>query len=554
MKPLSRGSTESTQPTVHRPPAIDRPQGLVSESQGGPLPRALQQVPYLASHLRLDRWTLVSFSLPLLLYLFTLPPTVYNLDSAELTTAAATGGLMRATGYPLYLTVGYLWSHLPIGDVGYRLNLFSAVTGALTLALAAQILRRLRVGGWAIFGALGLLATGTYFWGLSLIAEVYTLHTALMAGLILALLFWGEAPSPRRLGLVGLLTGLGLAHHAAFVLLLPGLAWYLLVVAPRAVFAPRALLLASAGLLLGLSFYLYLPLRYAAGPAFNYAGTYDAALVFHPVDLRTPAGIWWVVTGRSFAGQMFAYQGAELWGETWNFVGHLSQAFFTAGVGPGILGLFLLARRDWRKAGMLGLMFAASAAFYIDYRVIDKATMFLPAYLVWALWAGYGFQQLLAWMRQVSPGRAGSWSVSLLRGVMVAAVLLAVAWNWRLVDLSGDWSARARGESILRNAQADALVFGWWDTVPILQYLQLVEGQRPDVQAINRFLISPANMERAIQAQLPDRPVYVDSAPVDMLGTIAARPAGPVYRLSLDSSSTGFPGQEAKTEPPEDRR
>ncbi|MEE8390854.1 MAG: DUF2723 domain-containing protein [Anaerolineae bacterium] len=131
-----------------------------------------------------DWRTVAAFGLPFVLYLLTLAPAVYNLDSAELTTAAVTGGLVRATGYPLYLLLGRVWSWLPIGDVGYRMNLFSAFTGALTVALAERILRRLRIGPWATFGALGLLACAPFFWALSLIAEVYTLHTALMAGLV----------------------------------------------------------------------------------------------------------------------------------------------------------------------------------------------------------------------------------------------------------------------------------------------------------------------------------------------------------------------------------
>jgi len=40
-------------------------------------------------------------------------------------------------------------------------------------------------------------------------------------------------------------------------------------------------------------------------------------------------------------------------------------------------------------------MFLATAAFYVDYRVVDKDTMYLPAYLVWALWVGLGYQALL---------------------------------------------------------------------------------------------------------------------------------------------------------------
>jgi hypothetical protein len=107
----------------------------------------------------LDGRACIVFGLPFILYIFTLAPTIYNLDSAELVTAAATGGLVRATGYPLYLILGNLWSKLPLGDVGYRMNLFSAFWGALTLLMADQILRKLQVRTWAALSALGLLAT-----------------------------------------------------------------------------------------------------------------------------------------------------------------------------------------------------------------------------------------------------------------------------------------------------------------------------------------------------------------------------------------------------------
>ena len=257
---------------------------------------------------RLDYRTIAAFTLPFILYIFTMAPTVYNLDSAELTTAAATGGIVRATGYPLFLMLGYIWSWLPIGDVGYRLNLFSAFNGALTIALAERILRRWQVGPWATFGALGLLASAPFFWALSLIAEVYTLHTALMALIILTLLRWGEQPSPGRLAWVGLTLGLSLGHHAATVLLLPGCGWYILTVAPRKALTPRPIVYTLAASLLGMSVYLYLPWRYTFQPAFNYAGQYQADGTFLPVDLHTLSGLWWLVSGRAFAGEMLAYR------------------------------------------------------------------------------------------------------------------------------------------------------------------------------------------------------------------------------------------------------
>lgn len=213
---------------------------------------------------------LLAFGLAFSMYLLTLAPTVYNLDSAELTTAAATDGLVRATGYPLYLLLGWLWSWLPVGDAGYRLNLFSAFNGALTVALASLILRRLGVGRWPAIGALGLLASAPFFWALSVIAEVYTLHTALTAGLILLLLRWAGRPTPVRLALVALLAGLSLGNHIATVLLLPGCVWYVLTVNPRQALALRALGPALLAFGMGLSIYLYLPWRYSANPAFRY--------------------------------------------------------------------------------------------------------------------------------------------------------------------------------------------------------------------------------------------------------------------------------------------
>jgi hypothetical protein len=490
-----------------------------------PFPVALSRL------VAVDWRTVAAFGLPFTVYLLTLAPTIYNLDSAEFTTAAATGGLVRATGYPLYLLLGRVWSWLPIADVGYRMNLLSAVCGALTVALTERILRRIGVGPWAALGALGLLAFAPYFWAMSLIAEVYTLHTALMAGIILLLLRWADDPSPNRLALVGLVGGLSMGNHAATVLLLPGTLWYLFTVAPRKVLAPRALLAAAGASLLGLAIYLYLPLRYGATPAFNYAGHYTASGVFVPVNLQTAGGLWWLVSGQTFAGEMFAYQGAELWREVVHFGGQLWRAFLIVGIGPGLLGAVALLKRDWRLGGMLLLMFTAIASFYIDYRVVDKDTMLLPAYLVWALWLGIGYQALLDWERQSSGTPVRRWGIWLLRAVMVAALLATLALSWRLVDLSSDWSARGRGEAILRQAEPDALILGWWDTAPVVEYLQLVEGQRPDVQTINRFLIAHDDLVRLVEREVLRRPVYIDDPPDDLRSIVRAEPAGLLYRL-----------------------
>ncbi len=476
--------------------------------------------------------SVVAFCLPFTLYLLTLAPTIYNLDSAELTTATVTGGLMRATGYPLYLLLGRLWALLPLGDFGYRMNLFSAFNGALTVLLVERILYRLRVGHWATLCTIGLLSTAPFFWSLSLVAEVYTLHTALMGILILLLMNWEKHPSPEALGGITFLLGLSMGHHLATALLVPGAIWYVFATHPRGALTPRSVFLALTGGLAGLSIYLFLSFRFLSAPEFNYAGTYDATGQFHPINLATAAGLWWLITGKSFAAQMFAYHGAELWTEIVWFVGHLARAFFVIGLGPGILGMAVLVRRDWKLAGMFLLMFGMSAFFYVDYRVLDKETMFLPTYVVWAIWLGLGTQWLLDWVNTEMGGK-NFWAVRLVEGIMGLGVISAMILTGPSVNLSNDWSTRNHGQAILDVVKPNALVLGWWDTVPVVQYLQLVEGQRSDVQAINRFLITYDDLTLLVKQEIARRPVYINELPLDWQETFTVKKAGPLYQIFL---------------------
>ena len=507
-------------------------------------------LPFRQLAVRADWPALAAFSLPLLLYWLTAAPTIYNLDSAELTTAVATNGLMRATGYPLYLLLGKLWSWLPLGaDIGQRMNLFSAFCGALTILLGERILRRMGASAWARFAGLGLLASAHYFWALSLIAEVYTLHTALMAGAILALMRWTEAPGPLRLALPVFLVALSMANHAATVLLVPGCIWFVLAHHPQEMGKPRVLAAGAGALLLGASVYLLLPLRYATNPAFNYAGLYDAAGVFHPTNLHTWAGFWQLISGQTFAGQMFGYRLAELGPQLSAYAGQLWLAFFAIGIGPGLAGMAVLWRRDWRLSGALALMFLANAIFYVNYRVVDKDTMFLPTYLIFALWVGVGYQWLRGWVSASAQGTGEPpdprfWRLRLdllVPLVAVAAVILAVGSNWQRVDLSADWTTREQSEAILAQVEPNALVFGWWDTVPALQYLQLVEGRRPDVTVINRFLIRPEAMNQLILTAVGKRPVYINNPSIALLRETAATAAGPLYRLEPHPSGSESP-------------
>src|SRR5262249_17394696 len=155
-------------------------------------------------------------------YVRTMAPTVYPLDSAELTTGAYTLGIVHAPGSPTYMLLGHLFARLPIGDVGYRLNLMSAVSAALAALFLYYVLRRL-IGECALaLLTTWLAAFSYYFWVSALAAELYAIHAACVTALLLLALRWREAARAADLYGLAWLFGIGTGNHLSMILLLPG--------------------------------------------------------------------------------------------------------------------------------------------------------------------------------------------------------------------------------------------------------------------------------------------------------------------------------------------
>ncbi|HNS50675.1 MAG TPA: DUF2723 domain-containing protein [Anaerolineae bacterium] len=136
------------------------------------------------------------FSLSLLLYLRTLAPTVVQMfdDSLEFALAVHRMAIAHPTGYPLYLLLGKLFSLLPWRDVAGRVNLLSAVAGAVAVALVFLVTRQLARRRWIALLPAAAFAVSPVFWSEAVIAEVYTLNAAFVAGLLLAALRWARRP------------------------------------------------------------------------------------------------------------------------------------------------------------------------------------------------------------------------------------------------------------------------------------------------------------------------------------------------------------------------
>lgn len=456
-------------------------------------------------------------------YLVTLAPDLYSLDSPELAAAAYRLGIAHPPGYPLYTLSGWLFSHaFPVSNVAYRLNvmsaLFAVVATAVTYLLAVRITQRV----WASAAAALALAFSYYFWADALAAEVYTLDAALFAGLLLAAFAWRDAPSAPRAAAVGLLLGLSLATRTTSALYLPALAVFAFASGER---SPRAYAAAVAGVAAGLLFYLYLPLRSAAGVHVG-PGDYGLDGSLRVWDLATWGGFWDHVSAAAFQSDAFTYGPANFVRESGTFGAQLAASFLVVGVPLGLMGAWRLWQGDRALFVLLAGTAAPIALFFIDYGAIDKEFMFLPVYVVWAIWMAIG----LAWAgdRLASPNDPAAWRTGALLLLLPAA---ALAVNARLVSLRDEHRPRANAEAFLARVPQGAIVYGPFLDVAPFQYLQQVEQQRTDIRLVNSWTVDSAFLLALADANVGTVPFYITQEEPVLRGRFALSPVGKGFEV-----------------------
>src|SRR5215813_3898218 len=130
------------------------------------------------------------FVLASALYIWGLAPTIYWRDSPEFVTAVHLLGISHPAGSPTYSLFAKPLTFLPIGSIALRVNLFSALCGALTISLLFSLLYELLTESpplvrlcAALSGALWLLVSES-LWRFSEVAEVYTLQDCLLVVLL----------------------------------------------------------------------------------------------------------------------------------------------------------------------------------------------------------------------------------------------------------------------------------------------------------------------------------------------------------------------------------
>ena len=447
---------------------------------------------------RVFYYDLLTILFILTVYCITLAPTVYTLDSAEIATAAYSLGVMHAPGYVVHLLLLHLFLYLPVGDVGYRSNLFSAFATVGTVWLLLMLCRRIYQR--CIPALVAGLSFGLcfYVWSVSVVAEVYTLQGCFLAALLLLLWSWRRSGKTAYLAGSAAIQGLALVNNPATALWWPGLLVIGLATPRRHGLTLRQVAVISGMFILALTPLLYLPVRSAETPEFVNVGAFDATGVFHPAELTNITGILAYLSGKQFEPLLFSHLVNNFGPEILKFLRWLVAAFLGIGFPLGLWGIWELWQHERSLTVGLLLIMGMHALFFISYGAFDKATMFLPVYLIWAVFIGAGVQML---NHTISPRAAE---------LMLLLPVALLFFNAPFVNMRHAWEPAHTAQQRLASVPPSALYLARWGDADIMRYYQIVEDIRPDVDIVNVFFTSYDTQVYLINTALEQqRPVYV---------------------------------------------
>jgi hypothetical protein len=355
-------------------------------------------------------------------YVRTLAPgLVADVDSAMFQFIGRVLGVAHNPGYPLYVLVTHPFSYIPLGTLAYRINLFSALMGAIAVALVFLVARCLECRRVVSLAAALGVAFGRIFWSQAVIAEVYTLHAAIVAGVLLALLTWEHTRRPAAYFAAVALFAAGLGNHTTIVGFAPGIALFVVLVDRPFALRARTLTVTAAILAAGLLQYVFVLVR-SLRP--------DAYVESRATTLGELAN---VMLAGQFRERLFAFGWRDVLLERVPALGTLVvQELTPVGLALAGAGVLWLVRRRLADAGLLLAGCGFVFVFALNYSVIDTPVFLIPSTLVLWIAAAAGAERLVR-VAGAHPAAATMSSAAVL-----ALPLWLVIGNFTRSDRSGD--------------------------------------------------------------------------------------------------------------------
>jgi hypothetical protein len=468
------------------------------------------------------------------LYTRTLYPDLLPGDSGEFQTLAYLLAHTHPTGYDVYLVLARLFILLPIQSIAYRVNLFSAFMGGLTVGcvyLAGRLLSGKRSGGF--FGA-AVLTVSITFWSQAVIAEVYTAGSFFLVLILLCLLLWERSKRGFYLALAAALGVLSLGVHLTVALVAPAVVVYLLLSWKD---WPRIWRPILAGLLTGVVLFagIFLLIDRNTGPESYFKTTVRPGLSLWemtPADVNSPWERWlWQYKVPQFKQFMFADIKNIMPKQAEAYWKALPDEFAWVTIIMAALGLVGSFVHRWRFGVLMVLALAGQYFFSFNYPIWDFYVFYIPSYALLAVLASTGVGLLLLAASRL-PARFSTITQPVLGlGLVILALypflpgrvgqLKAGKLGFPNEQYPVHWTDEGYHgyiSQIVSSLDQGAIVFTDWGNLFPLFYAAQIEQGRGDLQFLETYPqdeasgISQSEIE-LIEQNLGSHPIYFDTNP-----------------------------------------
>jgi tetratricopeptide (TPR) repeat protein len=464
-----------------------------------------------------------------IIYLFTLAPSVVQIDSGELAAVQITLGIAHPTGYPLFTIIGYLFSLIPLPFTKiFQLNILAAIYCSAAIGIFTYTLKycmdnlssirtkksiqnesakkekkkgkfqiekidkqvELSESIKLITSVLGglILAFSRTFWFQSTSVEVYSLHllliTLILFFLLKAYINSFENDKLSHWLVFAFFLALGFTNHLTTLMILPGTAYlyFSRYKFNSASFKKLALMVLLFVIVL-VAIYSYLPLRAAQNPILNWGNPIDWERIYRHVTGRQYQV--WLFTSFDSAGKQFSH-----------FWSILPFEFFV-GLLLALIGLFVSLFKSRTFGWFVLITFLFTLFYSINYDIHDIDSYFLLAFVMLSFFAAFGALKILE-MKSIPKNYA---FIGL--GIVLAIQLF---FNFREVNQSNVYTYEDYTKAVLNTVPENSIIFSYqWDYfISASYYYQFVENYRRDVTVIDKELLRRSWYYRQIENYDPN--------------------------------------------------
>jgi hypothetical protein len=475
------------------------------------------------------------------LYVTTCAPAILWQDSAlfvyRIWHNDIQGDMGLALAHPLYVMIGIAVKQIPLGDLARRINLISAVWGAVAIANLFLLLR-LWLGRVlpAVIGAISLAVSWT-FWQHAVVAEVHTLYAAQLFGELIVLLQYTRTKRVGYLYLLGLFNGLAIANHMWASLSFVCYLVYLITLLTK-----KRINLKHFGVIAGL---------WLVG-----AAPYEYLIIRNIIQ----------------TGDFSATLASALFGRLWQ--SHVLNVSISPKIvleniifillnfpTPNFLLLFvgLWALRKTAPRSFANVIFAMSVLYFVfafRYTVPDRYSFFLPFYCFAAMFIALGAEVILKrYNRKVL-----MFVVLVFTLLPIPAYCVTPAVGRTFYKPLGQrrqrpyrdeykyflqpWKTGYRGAEKFANEALDmveenAIIYADSTVIHVFLYVQEAKGKRSDVRIVSKYYMSkdaPVFTDDTIEQLMENSAVYVVSplknyCPEFILDNYDTVESGVLYRV-----------------------